>query len=293
MIAFNGDKALKAQYLNRAGQMAVRFNRKEDRKQLYFSNNCWCEATYVCNRGGCQHRFYAEEIGVPVALAYAERALYLHLPESDVARWPQRFIQALPVGITARGLERVCREFALYLLTDPSVGLYSYAVTPQHYQAIGAVIELYRSGSTDAAAWQSAASQAHRAGSTESHRGPYSVDAHHKAGAQACTAAAYLAAAHSDPRRYADAVSWAPWAERYKRFALLMGEANDNMFSHSRCETEGERRRQLYYRLHGEKLLKLIAAQARREGFGPLGWLTTRLAKLMPAGPTGDPMKVS
>lgn len=291
MSTFNGDKALKAQYLSRAGQMSVRFNRSEDRRQLYFSNNCWCEASYVCNREGCQHRFYAEEIGVPVALAYTERALYLHLPEGDVAHWPRRFIDALPVGMSKAGLERVCREFALYLLTDPAVGLYSYAVTPQHYQAIGAVIELYRTGSNDAAAWESAATQAHRASHVESSRGSYSTGAHHKAGGQACSAAGYLASAHKDPRRFADAVSWAPWAERYKRFAQLMGEAKDNGFAYDRCESAGEQRRQLYYRLHGDKLLELIAAQARREGFGPLGWLTTRLAQLLPAGPTGDPMR--
>ncbi|MBK9771006.1 MAG: hypothetical protein IPP57_09305 [Candidatus Obscuribacter sp.] len=290
MSTFNGDRALKAQYLSRAAHMSVR-SKKEDRKQLYFSNNCWCEAGYVCQRQDCQHRFYAEEIGVPVALAYTERALYLNLPKDDVPYWPRRFIDALPVGMSKSGLERVCREFALYLLTDPVVGLYSYAFTPQHYQAIAAVIELYRTGSNDAAAWEEAAKAAHRASHVESCRSSYSVEGYHKAGGQACSAAGYLASAHSDPRRFADAVSWAPWAERYKCFAQLMGEVNDRPYAHIRCERAGEERRQFYYHLHGEKLLKLIAAQARREGFGPLGWLTTRLAKLLPAGPTGDVMR--
>lgn len=285
MSTFNGDRALKAQYLSRAAHMSVRSNR-EDRKQLYFSNNCWCEAGYVCERQGCQHRFYAEEIGVPVALAYAERALYLHLPKEDVPYWPRRFIDALPVGMSESGLERVCREFALYLLTDPVVGLYSYAFTPEHYQAIGAVIELYRTGSNDAVAWEEAAKLAHCASYVDLSRGSDSLQGYHKAGGQACSAAGYLASAHNDQRYFADAVTWAPCAERYKHFALLMGEANDRTYAYQRCERAGEERRQLYYRLHGEKLLKLIAAQARREGFGPLGWLTTRLAKLMPAGPT-------
>lgn len=65
------------------------------------------------------HELYEHELGIPAVLADLEARLAHYLPPDEAERWPERFLQAIPVGAD---LALVWPRFAVWLLTDPDHG---------------------------------------------------------------------------------------------------------------------------------------------------------------------------
>lgn len=282
MLLFNGNNETKRRILVAAQDAGNRAARGEDRRDIYWSRRSWCQAPYVCKTPGCDHSFYASEIGVPLSIAYAEHSLFNELSNKLAAKWPTRFLNALSTGVDGETLHQAWREFALFVLNDDRHGLITCARTPEQRDAILRVVELFESGNRDAAQWKEVGSNARRV----SHSGPdtnrtlESGPALVAAGAKACYAAAHFAYTEENPRYAAEAVSWAAWAFRYRRYGELMkgvrqrdvpaderGMVNvgvalmafgDWAREADECQSQGESVRKQMYGVYAEEFLRII-----------------------------------
>ncbi len=224
MLLFNGNAETKRRLLLSAREAGNRVARGEDRRAIFWSRRSWCQAPYVCNKQGCDHSFYASEVGVPLTLAYAEHALFNELSEGHASKWPERFLNTLSTAVDGEALHQAWRDFALFVLNDDAQGLISVARTPEQRDTILRIVELFESNSSDENAWKEAGRFARQV----SHSGPdtnrrlESEPALVAAGAKACYAAAHFAYTAENPRYAAEAVSWAAWAFRYRKYGELM-----------------------------------------------------------------------
>lgn len=233
MLTFNGKPELKARLISFAASLRDRIAGSEkhgERQKLFFSSRQWCPSAYICQKGeGCDHRFYADEIGVPVAIAYTEHALFLELPKRAASNWWPRFLSAIPVGVAAEVTETWFPALAQRLLTDKQHGMLQYAADGEQHAAIAAVLALFEQDSTDESAWEAAA----KAANAVYHKGPYNnrrmeaAEARQQAGAEACLAAAHLAWAYKDPRHAAEAVQWSGWCARYSVYSQHLQVQHD------------------------------------------------------------------
>ena len=111
--AFHGDAAIKTALLKRLHDDA-----DEDRivKGQYWERGKGCAVG--CTIRGSDHSLYETELGIPVALAYLEDAIFEGLPNENAMRWPIAFIEAIPVGAD---LSRVSWAFLHRILTDQTI----------------------------------------------------------------------------------------------------------------------------------------------------------------------------
>lgn len=224
METFNGNKGAKQRLITLACSFAPRIldnNKDRTREKLFWSEREWCEPTYVCQKGkDCDHRFYADQIGVPVGLAYAERAVFLDLPTAAAKKWWPAFLDAIPVGVTLSEGD-IMRRIAIEILSDSRLGMLANTTGGDQHGAVSDILDLFVSGETDPSRWKAAADKAMRV----YHKSPYNNnrmkkdEARKHQGCVATRAACYLARAAEDPRRWADAVSEAGWVFRYKGYA--------------------------------------------------------------------------
>jgi hypothetical protein len=221
MLTYKCDKNAKRKLVEQAAALSWRVSdndKHHGREKLYWSQRTWCQAPYVCQKGeDCDHRFYADQVGVPLGVAYAERALFLELPTSVAKTWSSRFLSAIPVGVDLDEAG-VFRDFALYLLADPVNGAIAFADNEKQHEAISRVIALFEEDCEDLVAWEGAEQAARKASWSDrfddNSSEPKEVRA--KAGRQACSTADYLCRAFKDPRYAAEAVQWSAWAHRYR-----------------------------------------------------------------------------
>lgn len=230
MVTFNGNKDTKQLYVRRAAALVARVTDNRHRDTLFWTHHRWCPSNYVCGQRheGCEHRFYADEVGVPVALAYAERQLFLELPVEEAKTWPLRFVNALAVGadLDAQG---VWRDLALYMLTDADVGLERLAYDADHVGAVASVATLFDDETKDEAAINAVVAEAesYRRGITDDGRDQKSDEARRFAGCFACESAAQLAASLLDPRCAANAIHAFVKAHRRAEYATYVGARPD------------------------------------------------------------------
>lgn len=236
MVTFNGNGAVKQRLIVLARSFAPRIldnNKDRTREKLFWSEREWCDSTFVCQKGkDCDHRFYADQIGVPVGLAYAERAVFLDLPTAAAKKWWPTFLDAIPVGVTLSEGD-IMRNIAIAMITDSRYGLLVNTTGGDQHGAVSDILDLYLAGETDAARWKAAADKANRV----YHKSPYNNnrmkkdEARKHQGCVATRAAYYLARAAEDPRNWAHAVSEAGWVFRYKGYAdhlSIVGEYTGN-----------------------------------------------------------------
>lgn len=310
MQCFNGNSETKRRIMQRAHEAGTRAAAGEDRKTIFWSRRSWCEAPYVCNKPNCDHSFYASEVGVPIALAYAEHGLFKEMSNRSAGKWPTRYLDALSIAIDGALLNQVWRDLALFVLADETHGLLNVARSPEQNDAIVAIVELFESDSEDADAWKQAARNARKV----SHDGPdtnyrlESAPAFLAAGAKACYAASYFASAFENPRYAAEALSWSPWAFRYRKYAQLMagvrkGSApadehgmvdfvtslayySDWTEKADHSESEGERIRKAMYDVYADQLIHLIKRCVRENRPGIMASASALIASLR-SGMTG------
>jgi hypothetical protein len=136
MVAYQGDPAIKAKYLDR-----VRSHREADEitKGVYWERGEGCAVG--CTIHGPDHRKYQTELGIPVALAYFQDTLFEGLPLEDAVIFPEQFLGAITVGAD---LSRVESQFFHWLLTNEQIGLPRIA-DDRGKAALATVAKLWRS----------------------------------------------------------------------------------------------------------------------------------------------------
>jgi hypothetical protein len=212
LLAFHGDKAIKAKYLKR-----IRAHQKADEiiSGTYWENGKGCSVGCILHSS--DHSEGESQIGVPTILMRLNDRLFEGLFQcagGEVAKaWPERFVSASMPGAD---LSLVWPKFALWLLSDPESGVIKFAKREATIAAIKLVSALYvrwAAGDKPATSeWQSARK--------------ISLTAYRDAAYAAYAASAYSAYAYADAASaysayaYADAASaYADAASAYAAYA--------------------------------------------------------------------------
>jgi hypothetical protein len=245
------------------------------------------------------HENFGADLGIPARVAFVYTGLFEDMHESTSPYWPLRFARCIQVG---SDMATVWRDFALYVLADPKVGLALYTQTGEQARAVQAIIELFENDAQDAEVWLAAA----RAAMKASHTSPNRTDGHgHNAseclesvGCSAAHAAAQFAYAFGDARYAQEAVMWAGWPLRHlaeynhyargERYAPKVDERNNvvvgdalwcmmmNRRDLDRASQQGEQDRHARYELFANKLVELIKKTAPRKPSFFRRWLDGR-----------------
>jgi len=117
MLTFHGKQDLKDQRIAQ-----VRAHRLADQlvKGVYWEDGKGCAVGCTIHSG--RHQDYETELGIPVELAYFEDRIFESLLNGQAMMWPERFLQAIPVGVDLRATH-INKRFVLALLTDKTRGL--------------------------------------------------------------------------------------------------------------------------------------------------------------------------
>jgi hypothetical protein len=196
MIAYHGKQEIKDQYLAR-----VKAHRAADEliKGTYWENGKGCAVG--CTVHSNQHASYETELGIPRLLARLEDGIFERLPNDLAMTWPERFLDAIPVG---KDLSLVWPKFAHWMLLDSEYGVIRFAKTEKTRTVIQKVGELYKQSSEgieiEKDIWFAASASASASASADA--AAYAASAA-SAAADADAAAAYAAYAAADAAAYA------------------------------------------------------------------------------------------
>jgi hypothetical protein len=216
--AFHNDEQIKQKYLAR-----VKHHREMDNliRGTGWANGKGCAVG--CTLEAYEHNRYETELGIPEWLARVEDTLFEGMPKEDAMFWPERFLEAIPVGAN---LENVKVPFLIFIL-ESTLDKFDHVKFPKIKTAIINVIKLYRDGETDLSKFDRAADAAKAA--AEAAAGAAGAGIAAGAAAWAAWAAAWTAATWTAEAtaRAAEAAGAAAWALRnaaeketeYKKFA--------------------------------------------------------------------------
>ena len=139
MLTFHGRQELKDQRIAQ-----VRAHREADQlvKGIYWEKGKGCAVG--CTVHGNDHRAYEIELGIPVELAFLEDLIFEELPNGQAMLWPERFLQAIPVGVDLR-LSHISKRFVLALLVDEKRGLLSRCSAGSR-EGLAKIAEIVRRG---------------------------------------------------------------------------------------------------------------------------------------------------
>ena len=155
--AYHGDQALKEETV---GKARMHKEASEFVRDAYFSKN---GKTKVC-AVGCiledpngGHHLYPTRWGIPEWLAHLEEKIFTGLPDEKMAAWPERFLDAIPVGADFEGL---ADRLAIRRLKEeclPLSGHWPESVKAEVVASIEQTIAaLEGKGDREAAAWSAA-----------------------------------------------------------------------------------------------------------------------------------------
>src|SRR5436309_5717725 len=110
LLAFHGDAAIKARYLNR-----VQAHEAADEiiHGKYWERGKGC--AIGCSIHSSDHRKYETELGIPLMLARLEDRLFEGMGNGNSKQFPAQFLAAAPIGAD---LSRVGWQFLYWLLTE-------------------------------------------------------------------------------------------------------------------------------------------------------------------------------
>jgi hypothetical protein len=119
MVTYHGRQELKDQRIAQ-----VRAHRLADQlvHGVYWENGKGCAVG--CTIHGNNHAAYETELGIPVELAFLEDHIFEALPNDKALLWPERFLEAIPVGIDLRATH-INKRLVLAILADEKCGLLS------------------------------------------------------------------------------------------------------------------------------------------------------------------------
>ena len=186
MLAYHSDENLKKSVLS---QMAA--HRKADtliQRYGYWKDGKGCAVGCLIHSNN--HAEYETRFGIPIYLARLEDGIFERLPVKEAKEWPERFLNAITVGVD---LSMVFYKFMHWILVDAQDGVLQYANTERTKKSIIKIASLYKQyidGEISLADFRAAAAAAYAA-----------------AAAAADAAAAYAAAAAAADAAYAAATA--------------------------------------------------------------------------------------
>jgi hypothetical protein len=136
LVAFHGDPALKAFYLDR-----LRSHVREG--EIVQGVSRWTAGkggVIGCTVHSNDRSRYEPDLGIPAEVASLEEIIFERLPEEEAKRFSLEFLGAVPVGAD---LSFVWPAIARWLLIDPDCGIIRFAQTAETRAAIQRVADLY------------------------------------------------------------------------------------------------------------------------------------------------------
>lgn len=112
-------------------------------KGCYWENGKGCAVGCTIHSG--DHSTYEDELGIPTWLAYLEDAVFEGLPNEYAMTWPEKFLEAIPVGVD---LEKVKAPFLIFVL-ESTLDQFDHDKFPDVKSSFDTVIRLYREGETN------------------------------------------------------------------------------------------------------------------------------------------------
>jgi hypothetical protein len=140
MLTFHGKQQLKDERIAQ-----VRAHRLADQlvHGTYWEDGKGCAVGCTVHSG--EHAAYEKELGIPIELAYLEDRIFETLPNGKALLWPERFLQAIPVGVDLRATH-INKRFVLALLADEKRGLLARTRGAELRKAMIEVIEFLKTG---------------------------------------------------------------------------------------------------------------------------------------------------
>jgi hypothetical protein len=200
MTTFYGNPELKQQALERARAAADQVPHHQ-LSEVYWTSHRWCDPGVVCQKKDCDHRFYANEISVPVLFAYAERGVFLEMPTTEAKSWPEKIVRAIPVGVDEVVIAKAVKKFMAKVIHDL---LIACANTSDQQTALFEVQRLLTTDSPYPKLWSAAANVAAKAREETKY---YRTETRVERGNYAADAAQYFAASFAEPRYVAAGIA--------------------------------------------------------------------------------------
>ena len=161
MISFHGQKSIQTKYLNR-----VSAHREADQliqgETGYDGKGC----AVWCTLDAYDHSRYPIELGIPEWLARLEDHIFEALDVEESRKWPEQFLNAIPIGIPESKFNIIRDEFQIFWLERQKTQIDSakYAQVALAIDGVIALLNLAISGSEpESAAWSAAESAARSA----------------------------------------------------------------------------------------------------------------------------------
>jgi hypothetical protein len=136
LVAFHGDPALKAFYLDRLRSHV----RQDEIVQGGFKWTASKGGVIGCTVHSNDRSRYEPDLGIPAEVASLEESIFERLPAEEAKRFSLEFLEAVPVGAD---LSFVWPAIARWLLIDPERGIIRFAQSAETRAAIQRVADLY------------------------------------------------------------------------------------------------------------------------------------------------------
>ena len=151
LLTFHNDPAIKEKYLAR-----IRAHMAADEivQGIGFDGKRGCAVG--CTLDKYDHSAYPAELGIPEWVARLQDEIHEGLPIDIAKKWPERLLNACPVGVD---LEQVKAPFMIFVLSD-CLTRFDHDKFPEVKSVIDKVIYLYTSGCTQEEQWDAAESAA-------------------------------------------------------------------------------------------------------------------------------------
>lgn len=160
MLSFHNKQAVKDFYIARVKEHIAL---DEITKGVYFEDGEPGERKMCgvgCTIHGSDHKSYEVELGIPEWLARVEDCIFEGLPNERAKKWPQEFLEAIPIG---KDLSQTEAPFVMFIL-ESNLNNFDHEKYPDVKKAIDTCIELYKIGDlNESAAWSAAESAAESA----------------------------------------------------------------------------------------------------------------------------------
>lgn len=185
LLSWHNDPQLKQKYIDR-----VRAHRLADNliQGTGWDNGNGKGCAVGCTLESYDHTRFPNELGLPIWIAHLEDSIFEGLDNKTAQLWPERFMEAIPVGVE---VDTIKKPFIIWLLNF-ALKQFDNDRFKRQADAIKNVIKLYEADCTNITSFENAASAA---AASAVARAPLTIA---EAATDAVIAARYAAAAASD-----------------------------------------------------------------------------------------------
>jgi len=189
MLTFHNDPAIKAKYLSR---VIAHQNTDNLVRGIGWEDGKGCAVG--CTLENYDHSRYPIELGIPEWLARLEDTLFEGMSLDKSKTWPEKFLAAIPVGITEEQLEKQIKAPFMIAVLESTLVTLDHAKYPDVKAAVEGSIALWKRDDIGSDDWKAAASATWAAASAATWA---AASAATRAAASAATWAATWAAARA------------------------------------------------------------------------------------------------